>query len=86
MGDRFLLYHDLPPPLSSSKHLFFKHSFVSSGVHLSCESLTHSDVRNCNFRIVNGEMGNIYEGLWRSMTNLGISNISKEFDPVARLE
>lgn len=43
-------------------------------------------MRNCNFGIGNGEMGNISEGLWRSMTNLGITNILNDFDPVARLE
>lgn len=85
VGNRFILYHDQPPILLGS-NFCHKSNYLSGGVPLSCDSLTHSDVRNYNSEIVNGELGSVAEGLWRSMTNLGITNITEEFDPIVRLE
>lgn len=39
-----------------------KFNFLSYGLLLTCESLTHSDVRNCNLRVVKGILGKASEG------------------------
>lgn len=86
MGNRYVLYHEPSIPQPGNKPLFLKPNFLSGRIPLSCESLSQSDVRNCNMRIVNGEVGNISEGMWRSMKNLGITNISNKFDLVSGIK
>ncbi|XP_058784217.1 uncharacterized protein LOC131658988 [Vicia villosa] len=69
-----------------SAPLCSKINLLPAGVQLSCESLTHSDILNCNKRINNRGMGLASEGLWKSMNSLGIVLNSKEkFDPVQKI-
>lgn len=63
-----------------------KFNVMSDGLSLSCDSLTHSDVMNCKSRVVKHALGKASEGLWNFMNNLGIANLSKDFDPIKRLE
>lgn len=68
------------------KLLFLKSNFLFGGIPLSCESISPSNVRNYNRRIVNGELENISKGLWRSMNSFGIKIVSNNCDPISRIE
>lgn len=63
-----------------------KDNYLSDGLPLTCDSLNHSDIINCNSRVVKRVFGKASEGLWKSMNNLGIVNVSKEYDPIQKLE
>lgn len=52
---------------------------------LTSHSLTHSNIRICNNRIVVGGMGSMVVGMWNSMNRLGIKNVFDAFDPIARI-
>lgn len=84
--NRFLLYQESALPLPGSNSLIINNNILPAGIPLSCDSLTCSDVRNCNYRIANGALGKTAEGLWNSMTKLGITNVSNEFNPIYRLQ
>lgn len=86
VGNIFVIYHDPPTFMPGLKPLFLKSNFLSRGIPLCCESISQSDVRKFNRRIVNGEVGNISEGLWRSMNSLCITNVSNNCDLVSRIE
>lgn len=52
---------------------------------LSCDSLTHSDVRNCTTRITNGGMGKMVVEMRSSINRLGITNVSDSYDLISRI-
>lgn len=56
------------------------------GLPLTCELLSHFDVMNYNSRVVKIAFGKTSEGMWNSMSKLGIANLSNECDPVKRLK
>lgn len=80
-------YHEiasLPSGLISAKgHL--KDNFMSGGIWLTCDSLSHSNIENCNTRMLKGAIGKATEGLWKSINRLGIINRADNFDPIQRM-
>lgn len=56
------------------------------GLPASCDSLSQQDVLNCNARVLKRAFGKASEGLWNSMSKIGISNLHKEGDPVERIK
>lgn len=68
--------------------VFYPHksNYLSHGLPLTCDSLNHSDFINCNNRVGKRVFGKASEGLWNSMNNLGIVNVSKEYDLIQKLE
>lgn len=76
---------DFTIPLSgSSSSILYKKN--SGNMSLSYNSLTHSDIRNCNSRISLGGLGNMAIAMWNSMNRIGITSVSDAFEPIARIQ
>ncbi|XP_058734228.1 uncharacterized protein LOC131605958 [Vicia villosa] len=65
---------------------FAKNNYLSGGIPLTCESISSSNIRNCNRRGANSGSNNAAEGIWNSISRLGIINISENFDPIKSLK
>lgn len=72
-----------PGTLAGKGHL--KDNFLSGGIRLTCDSLSQSDIENCNKRILKGAIRKATEGLRKSMNRLGIINRADNFDPIQKL-
>lgn len=62
-----------------------KNNFPSGGIRLTCDSLSHFDIENCNTRMLKGALGKAIEGLWKSMNKLGIINRADNFDLIQKM-
>lgn len=59
--------------------------YLSDWIRLTCDSLSHSDIENCNNRMLKSVLGKATEGIWNSMNRFGIINRIEGFDPIQKM-